>query len=639
MKLKKKWTIGKRIGFGFGLILVMLIGVVYLSFSGVGQIVRNAGEVIDGNRLDGLLAQREVDHLNWAGQVNALLTDDKITTLTVQTDPTQCAFGRWLHGEGRQAAEKLVPSLAPLLKAIEEPHARLHASAIEIDNAFHQADSELGNFLRNKKVDHLNWMHTVKDAFLDPKVAALKVEKDPRQCSLGRWIYGEQAADLKSGDQTFNSHWTLLEQHHDQLHRSAVAVDDMLKRGARGEAILYYREHTQPAAEKTLAAIDRILEWHDGQIEGMETAKAIYATQTVPVLRNIQDRLKTIRETARRHIMTDQIMLEAARMTRRNVNLVGLTALIIGLILAVFIARGIVRVMRRISDHMAEGAEQVASAAGQVSSASQSLAEGSSEQAASLEETASSLEEMAAMTRQNAGHADQANHLMTSTNTVVHKASGEMEELRSSMDAIAKASDETQKIVKTIDEIAFQTNLLALNAAVEAARAGEAGAGFAVVADEVRNLAIRAADAAHDTTALIEDTANRIHEGVDLVSRSDQAFVDIAQSATKMGDLVAEIAAASNDQAQGVEQINRAVNEMDKVVQQNAANAEESASASEELSAQAEQMKGVVNDLLNLVGGSRQNIGHKEPMGIRPSDHGLATVTETGVVSPSLSGN
>ena len=164
------------------------------------------------------------------------------------------------------------------------------------------------------------------------------------------------------------------------------------------------------------------------------------------------------------------------------------------------------------------------------------------------------------------------------------------------------ASEETAKIIKTIDEIAFQTNLLALNAAVEAARAGEAGAGFAVVADEVRNLAMRAAEAAKNTANLIEGTVNKVKEGSDLVGLTAEAFSQVAASSTKMKELVGEISAASGEQSQGVDQINKAINEMNQVTQQVAANAEESASASEELNAQAEQMKGHVEDLSSVIG-------------------------------------
>jgi methyl-accepting chemotaxis protein len=291
--------------------------------------------------------------------------------------------------------------------------------------------------------------------------------------------------------------------------------------------------------------------------------------------------------------------------------LVVVTLIVLAMVLIasiVFTRKVITRPVNRIIEGLNEGADQVASASGQVSSASHSLAEGASEQASSLEETSASLEEMSSMTRQNADNSSQADTLMKEANQVIGKANDSMGELTNSMDEISKASEETQKIIKTIDEIAFQTNLLALNAAVEAARAGEAGAGFAVVADEVRNLAMRAADAAKNTAGLIEGTVKKIKDGSELVTTTNEAFTEVATSASRVGELVGEIAAASNEQAQGIDQVNKAISEMDKVTQQNAANAEESASASEEMNAQAQHMKRIVRELIALVGGNDNRV-------------------------------
>jgi methyl-accepting chemotaxis protein len=278
------------------------------------------------------------------------------------------------------------------------------------------------------------------------------------------------------------------------------------------------------------------------------------------------------------------------------------TGLGLSVVLGVFLSLSITRPIHRIINGLSEGADQVSSASAEVSSASQSQAQGSSQQAASLEETSSSLEEMTSMTRSNADNANQASSLMTDTSRIVEHADGAMGELTVAMQEISSASDETAKIIKTIDAIAFQTNLLALNAAVEAARAGEAGAGFAVVANEVRNLAMRAAEAAQNTSNLIETTVNRVKGGSALVSKTAESFSQVTTSISKVKELVTEIAAASHEQAQGVEQINKAVSEMDQVVQQNAANAEESASASEELSAQSQQMQAMIEELAAVVG-------------------------------------
>jgi len=296
--------------------------------------------------------------------------------------------------------------------------------------------------------------------------------------------------------------------------------------------------------------------------------------------------------------------VSGAHEIRNVLALTGVSLLVVSVGLTLLFARGIADPVARAAAEIHEAAAQVSSAASQVAASSQHLAEGASEQASSLEETAASMEEMSSMTKQNADNSQSADALMGFTRGAVEKAEASMQELVRSMDAISKASEETGKIIKTIDEIAFQTNLLALNAAVEAARAGEAGAGFAVVASEVRNLAMRAAESAKLTATLIESTASRVKEGSALVSKTTDAFAELNRNAEKVSGLVAEIAAASQEQTRGIDQVSSAITEMDKVVQQTAANAEESASASEELNAQAGQMQAVAETLMRIVTGS-----------------------------------
>jgi methyl-accepting chemotaxis protein len=286
--------------------------------------------------------------------------------------------------------------------------------------------------------------------------------------------------------------------------------------------------------------------------------------------------------------------------------------LIVATVIILLVVQSMVKPINRIVIGLNEATQQVSSGAGQVSSSSQQLAEGASEQAASIEETSSSLEEMSSMTKQNADNANQAKGMMAEAGQIVQKVNTQMTDMVTAINEITKTSEDTGKIIKTIDEIAFQTNLLALNAAVEAARAGEAGAGFAVVADEVRNLAMRAADAAKNTSVLIENTIQAVKRGNELTHNTRVAFKENMEISSKVGELVQEIAAASNEQAQGIEQVNGAVVEMDKVVQQVAATAEESAGTSEEMSAQSQQMSSVVNELVQLVGGSVRDSKQKK---------------------------
>ncbi|RJX25430.1 MAG: hypothetical protein C4531_17190 [Desulfurivibrio sp.] len=297
---------------------------------------------------------------------------------------------------------------------------------------------------------------------------------------------------------------------------------------------------------------------------------------------------------------------EKSGAAHRSAVLFLLAAIGAGLLAAILLvwglSRGVTRPLREMIGGLSSAAGQVNAGSMQLAAASQSLADGASEQAASIQETSASIEELSSMTRANADNAGEARNMMGAVSQIVDKVNLHMGEMAAAIAEINKSSEETGKIIKTIDEIAFQTNLLALNAAVEAARAGEAGAGFAVVADEVRNLAMRAAEAAKDTSRLIEDTIRAVQNGNKLTRLTQEAFAENVAIAGKVGDLVAEIASASSEQAQGIGQLSKAISEMDEVVQRVAANAEETASTSEEMNAQSEQLQAMVAELTALVG-------------------------------------
>lgn len=283
---------------------------------------------------------------------------------------------------------------------------------------------------------------------------------------------------------------------------------------------------------------------------------------------------------------------------------IGSVMILLMLMFSILISRSITKVLANSIEKLRISSDQMAAAAKEISQGSMELSDATSQQAAALEETSSAIKEMASMTSQNAGNAAHLQRLMTETTRTFDQADRSLEQLTSSMADIFRASEQIQKIVKTIDEIAFQTNLLALNAAVEAARAGEAGAGFTVVADELRNLAMRAADAAKNTTKLIELTIANVNTGSSLVGKTNTEFRGAAQSVSESSKLASEIAAASQEQAQGISQVTRTLLEIDRVTQKTASNAEESASASEEMSSQARQIKDYISGLAELVGGS-----------------------------------
>jgi methyl-accepting chemotaxis protein len=289
------------------------------------------------------------------------------------------------------------------------------------------------------------------------------------------------------------------------------------------------------------------------------------------------------------------------------------TSIMLALALSVSIAtiiysalftRSIYQALKKVSDVLGAASTQIADAATQVSASSQSLAEGANEQATSLEETSTALEEMASMISLNADHSGNAKDIAAETRHSAEHGVDEMSEMIDAMEAIKQSSNEISKIVKSIDEIAFQTNILALNAAVEAARAGEAGAGFAVVADEVRSLAQRAATAAKETSGKIDDAIQKSNAGVIITTKVKGSLHQIVDKARQVDQLIVEIATASKEQSSGIQQVNVAVSQMNKVTQANAAGAEQTASASEELTAQAGELKDAVLKLMMLINGA-----------------------------------
>jgi methyl-accepting chemotaxis protein len=479
-------TVGKRIGLGFGALIVLLIAVSAIALFGVKRMSEGAENEMAKNELIERLMQMEIDHLNWANDIDVMLAEGHVSAVTVEIDPRQCTLGKWYYSDKRFNAMRNVPRLQSILVRIEEPHNRLHDAAMDI-------------------------------------------------------------------------------------------CDNVRQSGAQA------------------AGVDEAREIFDAGIR-----PALHDLQTC-----LQEACATVRGTS---ASAKQGVISLARTTGLLVGILSGSAFLLGVVSAWLIARSIVRELKRFMHELSTGGDQTASAARHVSSASHALAEEAAEQAASLEEMTSSVEEMSSMIKQNAESARAGADLIKETNRVVGWGQRSMSRLLEVISDIKTSSDETAKIVRTIDEIAFQTNLLALNAAVEAARAGEAGKGFAVVADEVRSLAQRSAEAAKLTAALIDGSVHSSHNGVAAAEETGRAFEEIALNAAKVSNLVGEVAAASQEQAQGIEQINLAVGEMDQVTQAVAANAEESASSSQELLAQAEELNHMVARIETMVSQSGENI-------------------------------
>ncbi len=435
--------------------------------------------------------------------------------------------------------------------------------------------TESNLFMVERYADHLSWVHGLDLHLLGTQ--EFKGQLDPRQCRFGQWLYSKETRQGVQ-DPELRRLLTQIEEPHMQLHQSARRIIESMKAGHGVAARQVFVSSTLPALQAT------------GNI-----------------LANIRQRYNTIRTEKGGKAAED--LAAHAQQERIVIAVVGGIAIAVAILLAFAISRNIGRALREVTRQLGEGAKQTASAAAQVSSSSQSLAQVSSEQAASLEETSASSEEINSMAHRNTENARAAADLVSASQRKFVETNQSLEQMVVAMSEINTQSDKIAKIIKVVDEIAFQTNILALNAAVEAARAGEAGMGFAVVADEVRNLSQRCAQAAKDTAALIVESIAKSNDGRVKVNQVAAAIRAITEESAKVKTLVDEVNLGSQEQARGIEQIGKAITQMDQVTQKTAANAEESAAAAEELTAQSEALREIVARLTAMAGGGESHNG------------------------------
>jgi methyl-accepting chemotaxis protein/methyl-accepting chemotaxis protein-1 (serine sensor receptor) len=404
------------------------------------------------------------------------------------------------------------------------------------------------------------------------------------------------------------------------------------------QVLILAQEDERKLPQDLLDALPASLQGHETvhrlAVEQPDAAYTAFVEKVLPVLKRISTGGDKLAEAEKAAMAADAQNATAAVARSRVVVIVVIVLNLVVGIAVVFVVRGINNRLRHAVQDLDMGAGQVASAAGQVAGSSQSLAQGASEQAASIEETSASNEEIHSMARRNTDNSKSAVELVTQSKVKFGEANDLLQQLVTAMGEINASSDKISKIIKVIDEIAFQTNILALNAAVEAARAGEAGMGFAVVADEVRNLAQRCAQAAKDTAALIEESIAKSNEGKVKTDKVADAISAVAKQMIEIKTLVDEVNLGSQEQTRGIEQIGKAITQMEQVTQKNAANAEESASAAEELTAQSQTLYTIVEDLDVMVGGAAGEGAHQNPAADRSPVPKASR--RTGVVSSSV---
>ena len=448
--------------------------------------------------------------------------------------------------------------------------------------------------------DHYMWATLVQRMLAFD--AKFEGGEDHTSCNLGKWI-----ASFKTNNEHINAILNEIKNHHEAFH----AIIGKIKKAWDSRDVIEAQRLVQI---EFFPVFDEIFEGFDQLLKIAIEAETLYNEMVQQLVVKVTESQQHANELLDKIIaINSQVAEEATTAGLKQANFTKsftLLALGIGIILSMALSLVVPRSLRNMASVISTISEQVGDSAKEFSSSSQALAAGASQQAASLQQTSSSLEEISSMTQRNANHTMEIDRIMKEELSInFEKISEKLSNMQEAMVNTVKAGEETSRIIKTIDEIAFQTNLLALNAAVEAARAGEAGAGFAVVADEVRNLAIKAGEAARTTAHIIEQSNNRINETYQLTTHVVEFVRANSSYVRKVSELVGEVAEASLEQAKGIEHVNRAVAEIQRVVEQVSASAEQSASASEQLKSQAEELKHFVSDLLSMVRGKNGKNG------------------------------
>ena len=517
---------------------------------------------------------------------------------------------------------KLWKDAEPFINAWWTGHDKFIAKSIEMDNLGIEDPAKVQYEIALRQKDHYSWIWTLSDSIAThrPFIGQL----DPELCALGTWLNTYETKNPQLRQLMIE-----IDSAHAQVHLSGARINQLIldkPSGWEASALALYHQEAVPNVKITLDYLARM----------ERTVGAAFSVQ--------EEMLKQALDVNQKNFESAIVLIEdmvqanqkavAADVARSSgwMLLITLGAIGLSVVLGMLISRAIknpIRMLLQASERIAEGdlnvhvdadaedeigqlakafdvmtdkvnsvlldihhaSDQVRAGSQQLAESSQRLSHGAAEQASAVEEITASLEQLAAQTSGNATNAGQASSIASQALKDAHQGNARMKEMLVSMEQINEASGRISKIIKVMDDIAFQTNLLALNAAVEAAHAGHQGRGFAVVAQEVRNLAAKSAEAARETTDMIENSIRSVNAGSQMAEDTAKALARIEQEVSRAARLMGEIAQASGEQAAGIDQVNRAVMQVSQVTQTNAATSEESAAASEELSGQAETLQ------------------------------------------------
>ena len=626
----RNMMIGIKLGTGFGsliLFLIILAGTGYFSIRGI---MSDAANMIDGANLKEFAKGKEIDHLNWISNLSGFMQDKNIRKLDIEINDTRCGLGKFIHGEERKHAEDLVPSLAPVFREMEEPHKRLHESAVEIERLMNKVDvSSFLTSLYRAEIAHMDWINKVRED-IEAKKRSISVTTDPAKCGFGRWLISNELKELCKEFPGLGSLANQIIKPHKLLHESGLRINSKLQEGNYNSAL----KIVGTESAKHMTEVRKILgkarsyarKLHDDQ----EKAKKVFLEVSRPAMEKVQNQLRLISIEVDKNMTSQEELQGHAQNSSVIILIISMFAILLGISFAIIIAKGITgpvtrsvdfakkmsggdltqtldlnqkdeigilagalnemsKNLRRMFKDISTGVTTLASSSTELSAISQQMSTGSEQTSTKANTVAVAAEEMTTnMTSVSAATEQASTNLsmvataaeeMTATigeiaqnseraHGITNEAVSQTKSALDRVDKLGKAAHEIGNVTETITEISEQTNLLALNATIEAARAGEAGKGFAVVASEIKELAKQTAGATLEIKEKISGIQKSTTGTVTEIEYISKVINDVNEIVSTIAAAVEEQSTTSREIAENVSQASQGIQEVTENVAQ-----------------------------------------------------------------------